>query len=289
MFKSTTDCTEEFRRDHFKLFASEPITTSGISASQANVPGEHYFKVTRHKVTDHRTGNSAGTCLVVSFSPDQSGIAGYWVPQGGEATVPKRPEAGRSFVFTPDFSGCSLIAAKSPHSSDDLIVQHVEGGKHLAQVEKAWPKQGRSFGSVEAAMTATDYANFNAKGELTTQAFAYYSAREGVWSTYSQSREATMSPRNAGGPYLAVGSTRVTNARSVQLSIEARFEGLVSLRNRATSEEARAQASLPSVTAVVSQRRGDSATLTDIAPTLSNPFSSKVARSNVPEPRRYGR
>jgi len=53
------------------------------------------------------------TPSVVTIEPtntakNDESIRGYWVPQGGSCDVPIIA-ADRAYVFTPDFSGCSLI------------------------------------------------------------------------------------------------------------------------------------------------------------------------------------
>ncbi|EKN3362347.1 hypothetical protein NE897_11560 [Yersinia ruckeri] len=66
------------------------------------------------------------------YQKNSGAILAYWAPQGGYVDIPSHPQKGQpELVFTPGFSGCSLVADKL---SDDLIrVRHVQGGKEDAE------------------------------------------------------------------------------------------------------------------------------------------------------------
>ncbi|BBE08761.1 Uncharacterized protein MCB1EB_0600 [Mycoavidus cysteinexigens] len=55
----------------------------------------------------------------------------YWLPQGGYVDIKIRPNKNIAndpcYLFTPDFSHCSLIVHKK--NVNDYRVRHVEGGK----------------------------------------------------------------------------------------------------------------------------------------------------------------
>jgi hypothetical protein len=63
---------------------------------------------------------------------DDDPIPAYWLPQGGSCDIPV-VASERKFVFTPDFSGCSLLINQINDTT--YRVYHVTGGGGYFQAE----------------------------------------------------------------------------------------------------------------------------------------------------------
>ncbi|MFM9381814.1 dermonecrotic toxin domain-containing protein [Pseudomonas sp. UV AK001] len=124
--------------------------------------------------------------------PDQANaISAYWSPQGGYVDVPVHPEwAQPDHVFTPGFSGCSLVVDQMDENL--LRVRHVEGGKEAPQYNDLAPEE-HGWG-LSAAMEFPDYGlrldqNGNPDSILTGFAFMKYDRTARVWKLHYQSNQ----------------------------------------------------------------------------------------------------
>lgn len=117
-------------------------------------------------------------------------LLGYWVPQGGYCDIPKA-SARRPFVFTPDFSGCSLLVDQI--DDETYRVYHVQGGSGRLQPEyyARHASAPRRLG-LAAAMTFGDYGHGCgdrfAEGQVRTErrGFAFLKYEQGRWWIYFQ-------------------------------------------------------------------------------------------------------
>ncbi|HEV3105413.1 MAG TPA: hypothetical protein VGZ01_06980 [Trinickia sp.] len=90
-----------------------------------------------------------------SSSASDRPILGHWVPQGGSCLVP-RASSARPFVFTPDFSGCSILVDQI--DADSYRIYHVQGGSRHIEREYLGASEAHSHGlGLAAAMTFDDY------------------------------------------------------------------------------------------------------------------------------------
>jgi len=117
------------------------------------------------------------TPSVVTIEPtntakNDESIRGYWVPQGGSCDVPIIA-ADRAYVFTPDFSGCSLIVDQI---SDSMYrVYHVTGGNGYVEME--YRKRRDPASKLAGVMTHEFYGAPGAPRALMFMKF-----EEGRWS-----------------------------------------------------------------------------------------------------------
>lgn len=117
-------------------------------------------------------------------------LPGYWVPQGGYCDIPKTPEE-KCFVFTPDFSGCSLLVDQI--GNDAYRVYHVQGGSARLQPEyyRRHDSTPQRLG-LAAAMTFGDYGHVCGDrfgmGQVRTErrGFAFLKYEQGRWWIYFQ-------------------------------------------------------------------------------------------------------
>ncbi|MCO8311917.1 dermonecrotic toxin domain-containing protein [Pseudomonas mandelii] len=116
-------------------------------------------------------------------------VRGYWAPQGGYVDIPVHPQwAEPDHVFTPSFSGCSLVVDQMDENV--LRVRHVEGGKEAAQYNDL-PAHEHGWG-LSTAMEYPDYGllndeNGNAYMVLTGFAYLKYDREAGKWTLHYQS------------------------------------------------------------------------------------------------------
>ncbi|MFC4159677.1 hypothetical protein [Chitinimonas lacunae] len=107
-------------------------------------------------------------------------LPAYWVPQGGYCDIPINPGVNDGqFVFTPDFSGCSILVDQL--NANEYRVYHVQGGDNYFQDEYA-AQQDHGMG-LAGAMTFADYG-------LNDQprAAAFLKHDGGRWYIYHQSQ-----------------------------------------------------------------------------------------------------
>ncbi|WP_432779577.1 hypothetical protein QZL74_27120 [Burkholderia gladioli pv. alliicola] len=83
---------------------------------------------------------------------DDSPIPAYWVPQGGSCDIPVLA-TDRKYVFTPDFSGCSLLVDQL--NDRTFRVYHVTGGSSYLQTE--YKNRRASSSKLAAALTHEGY------------------------------------------------------------------------------------------------------------------------------------
>ncbi|WP_434766594.1 hypothetical protein [Pseudomonas triticicola] len=118
-------------------------------------------------------------------------VVGYWAAQGGYVDIPVHPKWGEpDHLFTPGFSGCSLVVDQLDASR--LRVRHVEGGKELAQYNGlATHEHGLGL---SASMEYPDYglrvnANGQADSRLLGFAFMKYDRAAQSWKLHFQASE----------------------------------------------------------------------------------------------------
>jgi hypothetical protein len=109
---------------------------------------------------------------------DDEAISAYWVPQGGHCDVPIIG-GGRTFVFTPDFSGCSLLVDQRDETT--YRVYHVTGGSQYFKREYATRR--RTQDRLAAAMTHEFYGVADAP-----RAVMFMKFEENRWWIYYQSQ-----------------------------------------------------------------------------------------------------
>lgn len=121
-------------------------------------------------------------------SADDEPLNGYWVPQGGSCVIPRF--AMRShYVFTPDFSGCSLLVDQIDRHH--YRVYHAQASRaHLAN-EYLNPAGYRHGLGLAAALTFGDYsaactACKTLCGREQTRGFAFLKFEDGRWWIYAQ-------------------------------------------------------------------------------------------------------
>ncbi|WP_139139919.1 RHS repeat-associated core domain-containing protein, partial [Pseudomonas monteilii] len=111
----------------------------------------------------------------------------YWAPQGGYVDIAAHPRKGEpELLFTPGFSGCSLVVDKMSEAT--LRVRHVEGSKEDAQYNDL-DEAEHGMGML-GAMEFTDYGFHDAAEgrvveNVTATAFMKY--EEGEWKIKYQS------------------------------------------------------------------------------------------------------
>lgn len=132
--------------------------------------------------------------LAAGELPGQSNVVrGYWAPQGGYVDIPVNPQRSHAdHVFTPSFSGCSLVVDQLDEST--LRVRHVEAGKEAAQYNDL-PAHEHGWG-LSTAMEYPDYGlmfdeNGNAYASLTGFAYMRYDRSAGHWTLCFQSQRGT--------------------------------------------------------------------------------------------------
>ncbi|NIE87537.1 MULTISPECIES: hypothetical protein [unclassified Burkholderia] len=140
-----------------------------------------------------------------SAESDDAPIPAYWVPQGGSFDVPVLA-TDRKFVFTPDFSGCSLLVDQI--SDRTYRVYHVTGGSSYLQTEY---KNRRASGAMlAAALTHEGYGT-----RESPRALLFMKFEEGRWWIYYQGQTGAGYGLVAGDQVQRVqGSTAADTIRS---------------------------------------------------------------------------
>ncbi|MHC8375618.1 RHS repeat-associated core domain-containing protein [Pseudomonas sp. MDT1-16] len=121
--------------------------------------------------------------------PDKDNVvAGFWAPQGGHVDIPLKPTGtAPDYVFTPNFSGCSLTVDQL--NDNVLRVRHVEGLKENAQYN-ALPATEHGKG-LAGAMEYRDYGfDLDGQGQpeevISGFAFMKYDRKQQVWNIHYQ-------------------------------------------------------------------------------------------------------
>ncbi len=148
------------------------MTAAGMTALPA---GPVQLDLQHHLVgADHVVRLDASRPL----SADEGPLTAWWVPQGAACVVPKSP-GPRAFVFTPDFSGCSILVDQIDASY--YRIYHVQGGEHHLQREYLSGTQGAHGLGLAAAMTFDDYGT-----HAEPRAFAFLKFESDRWWIYVQ-------------------------------------------------------------------------------------------------------
>lgn len=153
-------------------------------------------------VNDHKAG---GYRLATLDKPGEFGkierpLMAHWVPQGGFCDIPVNPGA-MGYVFTPDFSGCSIFV---DHIDDATYrVYHVQGGSDYLNKEYLSRFDGHGMG-LATAMTFDDYGE-----DAYPRGFAFMKYEEGRWWIYFQRQ-------NGVGLNFAYGKFQMNGAQTVR-------------------------------------------------------------------------
>lgn len=159
-------------------------------ASRARFDLNHHFVNQQHVVTlDRWTAQSS----------DENPILGYWVPQGMSCAIPARPGT-TNYVFTPDFSGCSILVDQL--NANSYRVYHVQGGANYLQTEYLNSPYSHGLG-LAGSMVFDDYGTSGAP-----RAFAFLKYEAGRWWIYCQTQNGIGLGFN-NGRFLAMGPQTV--------------------------------------------------------------------------------
>lgn len=118
-------------------------------------------------------------------------VVAYWAAQGGYVDIPIHPKWGEpDHLFTPGFSGCSLVVDQMDASR--LRVRHVEGSKEVAQYN-GLATHDHGLG-LSASMEYPDYGlRVNADGQADSRllgfAFMKYDRPAQSWKLHFQASE----------------------------------------------------------------------------------------------------
>ncbi len=160
----------------FKLVNRDFLGTFMMTAV-GNPPmpaGRHNFNLTRHLVGPQRQQVARLTDWALA---DELPILGYWAPQGNSCLIPAQP-LPFDYVFTPDFSGCSIIVDQI--DANHYRVYHVTGGRGRLAQEYTNSPHGHGLG-IAAAMTFDDYGTATAPC-----GFAFLRYEHNRWWIYYQ-------------------------------------------------------------------------------------------------------
>lgn len=158
-----------FLQDTKAFVMTNYMTTAGIFTVRDRV----------NAVDLHRL--DGGQLEVVRIEPthaasDDDPIPAYWLPQGGSCDIPV-VASERRFVFTPDFSGCSLLVDQLNDTT--YRVYHVTGGGGYFQAEYSSKRPSES--QLAAALTHEGYGTHDSPRALLFMKF-----EEGRWWIYYQ-------------------------------------------------------------------------------------------------------
>jgi hypothetical protein len=140
--------------------------------------------------------------------PDKEGpIFGYWLPQGGSCLIPVNPRSLRTVVFTPDFSGCSIMVDQI--DANNYRVYHVQGGGTYFQDEYLNDPLRKDGLGLAASMRPNDYGDADQP-----RGFAFLKHEQGHWWIYMQKQTGVGLGWNQGkltpiGPQVPRGGARV--------------------------------------------------------------------------------
>ncbi len=197
MSKNYNSMLREYTRD----FLRHNFTTAvGIAPMRA---GESPFDL-HHSLVERQH-----VVRLDAWSPqsDEQPLLGYWVPQGGSCSVPRNP-GHRGFVFTADFSGCSILVDQM--GVDEYRVYHVQGG--AGYLESEYLDQPDHGLGLAAAMTFDDYGD-----AAHPRGFAFLKNEGGRWWIYYQ-RQNGVGLRYAAGEYTAMGPQTIRGGARVPVA-----------------------------------------------------------------------
>lgn len=168
-------------------------------------PG-HAAGAARFDLEHHLVGGSHVVTLDPAGQPyADEPLKGFWVPQGDSCIVPNNPGVG-NYVFTPDFSGCSIVVDQI--SIGEYRVYHVQGGANYFQSEYLRGPHDHGLG-LAGSMTFDDYGSPDAP-----RGFAFMKHEGGRWWIYYQQQNGVGLAYNSGefhaiGPQTVRGGARV--------------------------------------------------------------------------------
>lgn len=172
-----------------------------IAAQLANKEGGSSFVFVMERVQPANSVRAEFNALKIhdphidKLPEPSNAVVGYWAAQGGYVDIPLHPKWGQpDHVFTPGFSGCSLVVDQM--DSSRLRVRHVEGGKELAQYN-GLARHEHGLG-LSASMEYPDYGlRVDASGQADSRmlgfAFMKYDRSGQAWKLYFQSSEGVAS------------------------------------------------------------------------------------------------
>lgn len=186
--------TDQFLKQHFIT----AIRMFGYTAGAA--PFDLYY---------HYNSNPKIVTLdSTNMSNDELPLFGYWVPQGDSCVIEAHPSI-RKYVFTPDFSGCSILVDQI--SSSSYRVYHVQGDSNYLQSEYINSSHSHGLG-LAGAMTFDDYGTSS-----TPRGFAFLKYENKRWWIYYQRQNGVgLSYKNNG--FIPIGSQTVLGAGKIPIA-----------------------------------------------------------------------
>ena len=173
-------------RNHMRAFTR----TRFISAVRLSAigPGQHPLLAgnTPFDLHQHQIGPNQliVTLDVWQMTSNEPPLAAYWVPQGSSCWFPNNPGGVRNFVFTADFSGCSLIVDQMPDATGGgYRAYHIQGGQNYFNVEYLASPHPHGLG-VAAALLWEDYG-----AAALPRAFAFVKYENARWWIYYQGQD----------------------------------------------------------------------------------------------------
>jgi len=133
--------------------------------------------LTTFDLNSHFVDNNNVVTLDVAAVGKSYPLMGFWVPQGGSCVIPANPGSG-CFVFTPDFSGCSILVDQI--DANQYRVYHVQGGSNYLQKEYRGADNRHGLG-LAASMIFDDYGD-----AAKPRGFAFLKYENGRWWIYYQ-------------------------------------------------------------------------------------------------------
>jgi hypothetical protein len=178
LIKGTRNISNDFLADPTTFLGTRAISAVMIDdISKAPLTaGLNNFTMKRHISNRHRL-----VCLERhEDDPKSPLIRAYWVPQGESCRIPVHPKNHDTYVFTPDFSGCSIRVDQL--DKDSYTVWHVTGGDgKMANEYDSHADHKRSWGNV-AQMNPEHYGT-----AAQPRGFALLNYRDGAWKILHQS------------------------------------------------------------------------------------------------------
>jgi hypothetical protein len=154
-----------------------------------------------------------------SSSHNDEPLNGYWVPQGGSCLIP-RIAGSSQYVFTPDFSGCSILVDQI--DANYYRVYHVQGDKRCLEAEYLLPAERAHGLGLAGAMTFDDYAAAcepcrTRCGRIQTRGFAFLKFESGRWWIYVQSQNG-VGIRYMNGEYMLMGPQTISGCSRIPVA-----------------------------------------------------------------------
>jgi hypothetical protein len=184
----------KFRADTQGFIRRNFMTAVGIGVLQS---GHAPFDLHHHLV------NGNPVVRLDAWSPHctEVPVLGYWVPQGGSCLIPANPGV-RAYVFTPDFSGCSILVDQI--DAGQYRVYHVQGGAYHLRDEYLGSRDRHGLG-LAGAMTFDDYGDaarprgFAFLKYENRRWWIYYQRQNGVGLGYHHGQLVALGPQTVRG------------------------------------------------------------------------------------------